>query len=114
MKVRIAIYAVIAVLALYFTWSNNLAFMSANPDAGITGFVDATTVNAAAASISWDLTFLLASCFIFMAVEARKHRVRFVWVYYLLSFLIAVAVMFPLFMIARELKMGAKDGSALG
>ncbi len=109
MRIRIALYAAVAVLALYFTWSNNLAFISANPDAGIMGFVEATTVNAAAASISWDLTFLLASCFIFMAVEARKHRIRFVWAYYLLSFMIAVAVMFPLFMIARELRMAANE-----
>ena len=111
MKIRIAIYATIAVGALYFTWSNNIAFMTEFPDAGVGGFIEATRANAAARSISWDLSFLLASCFTFMWVEAKKHKVRFVWVYYLLSMMIAVAVMFPLFMIARELRM-AKGAEA--
>lgn len=113
MRVRIIIYALVAILALYFTWSNNIAFMSAHPDAGATGFLEATTVNAAAASIAWDLTFLLASCFTFMWVESRKHGIRFVWVYYLLSFLIAIAVMFPLFMIARELRMASNERASI-
>jgi len=108
-QVRIAIYAVIAALALFFTWSNNIAFMSANPEAGLSGFVAATTANAAATSIAWDLAFLLASCFVFMWVEAKRYGIRFLWVYYALSFAVAIAVVFPLFMIARERKMAAVE-----
>jgi len=56
---------------------------------------------------------LALSAVILMVIEARKHTVRFVWLYVVGSFFIAVSVMFPLFRIARELRMGASDAPRL-
>ena len=50
---------------------------------------------------------------ILMVVEARKHNVRFVWTYIVGAFFIAVSVTFPLFLIARELRMGTSEGPHL-
>ena len=44
-----------------------------------------------------------------MVIEARKHGIRFVWAYIAGGLLIAISVTFPLFLIARELKLGATD-----
>lgn len=52
---------------------------------------------------------LALSAVILMVTEARKHNVRFVWLYVVGSFFIAVSVMFPLFLIAREFRMGGSD-----
>jgi len=40
-----------------------------------------------------------------MVIEARRLGVRFVWLYIVFAFLIAISVTFPLFMIARELRL---------
>jgi hypothetical protein len=69
------------------------------------GFIAATKANPAATSIANDITIFAIAAFIFMVLEARKLGIRFVWVYITLSLAVAVSVMFPLFLIARELKL---------
>jgi hypothetical protein len=46
---------------------------------------------------------------IFLVIEARKYGVRFVWLYILGGFFIAISVTFPLFLIARESRIGASE-----
>jgi hypothetical protein len=104
-KILCAVYAIIAVVALVATWSNNIAFMSQPENQGLLSWYNALYANHAAASFTNDLFMLaLAGC-IFMAVEARRLHMRFVWVYILLSGPIAISVMFPLFLIARQVTL---------
>ena len=49
-----------------------------------------------------------------MVVEARKHGVRFVWAYIAGALTIAISVTFPLFLIARELRVGRTEATRLG
>jgi hypothetical protein len=51
---------------------------------------------------------------VLMVIEARKHAVRFVWLYIVGGLLIAISVTFPLFLIARELRIGRKEPTRLG
>ena len=108
-----AVYALLAAGALLATWSQNLAFFAASPDAGMAGFVRAAYANPAAASLSNDLLFLTGASIVFMVVEARRHTIRFVWLYVLLSFAIAISVTFPLFLLARELRLEKSDATQL-
>ena len=104
-KTLCIVYAVIAVVALVATQVNNIAFFLQPQNGGMMGYISALYVNPAAASFTNDiLLYALAGC-IFMAVEARRLGIRHVWVYILLSFLVAVSVMFPLFLIARQYEM---------
>jgi hypothetical protein len=101
-KTLCIIYGIIAAVALVATQVNNVAFFLQPQNGGIMGYGDALYANPAVASFTNDiLLYALAGC-IFMAVEARRLGIRHVWVYILLSFLIAVSVMFPLFLIARQ------------
>jgi len=101
-KTLCIVYAIIAVVALVATQVNNIAFFLQPQNGGMIGYRNALYANPAVASFTNDiLLYALAGC-IFMAVEARRLRIRYVWVYILLSFLIAVSVMFPLFLIARQ------------
>ena len=59
------------------------------------------------------MLFFLAAA-ILMVVEARKHGVRFVWAYIAGGFAIAISVTFPLFLIARELRVGRTETTRLG
>lgn len=99
------VYVCIALLALVTCWRQNLLFIQ---DAGVdlaTGFVvfwPALLVNHATTSITVDIFLLCVAAMIWMVHEARRLGIRFVWLYVLLSFPIAISVMFPLFLVARE------------
>jgi hypothetical protein len=112
------IYALIALGALVATWSQNIRFFGEEGNGGLGGFIDGMYENAAAASISNDLIFMLLAAFVLMAVEGRRVGVRHLWVYFAGSFLVAVSVMFPLFLLARELRVaegaGEPDGAVAG
>lgn len=47
-----------------------------------------------------------------MVTEARRLGVRLVWVYVALSFAIAISVTFPLFLIAREMRLAKMQTTA--
>jgi hypothetical protein len=109
-KLLCAIYALIALIALPATWINNIAFMTQPNHTSMLDFLQAAYVNPAAASLSNDLLLLAAAASIFMAIEGRRVGVRFVWLYIILSALIAISVTFPLFLLARQVKI-ARDRS---
>jgi hypothetical protein len=46
-----------------------------------------------------------------MLAEARRLGVRFVWLYVLLGFAIASSVTYPLFLIARELRLAKLEAA---
>jgi hypothetical protein len=52
---------------------------------------------------------LALTAVIMMVIEARRHAVKFVWLYVALGFATAISVAFPLFLIARELRTGGSD-----
>lgn len=103
-KLICATYASIALLALPATWINNIAFMQ-QPDNSFMDFINAAYVNAAAASLSNDLLFIALAASIFMAIEGKRVGVRFVWLYLVLSGVVAISVTFPLFLLARQIKI---------
>jgi hypothetical protein len=106
-RLLIGFYALVSVAALFATWSQNLQLFS--PGGGPLGpfatFIEATRVNPASRSITVDIGFFLLAASAFMVIEARRLGVRFVWLYIVFGFLIAISVTFPLFMIARELRL---------
>jgi Terpene cyclase DEP1 len=104
-KLICAAYGLISLVALPATWINNIAFMTQPSNTSMLDFIRAAYVNAAAASLSNDLLLLAMAACIFMAIEGRRVGVRFVWLYIILSALIAISVTFPLFLIARQIKI---------
>jgi hypothetical protein len=68
-------------------------------------------VTPASRSITVDILFFFLAAAIFMVIESRKHGVKFVWAYILGGGLIAISVTFPLFLIARELRLRTSDAS---
>ena len=104
-RLLIAFYALIALAALVATWSQNLAYTGGGVLSAFQLFVQDTRINPASRSITVDIGFFLLAASAFMVIEARRLGVRFVWLYILFGFLIAISVTFPLFMIARELRL---------
>jgi hypothetical protein len=105
-------YLAIAAVALVACWRQNLAFMSEARTGLLSGFVafwPALLANHATTSITIDIFLFALAAFIWMVVEARVVGIRFVWLYIVLSFVIAVSVMFPLFLYARDRRLEARS-----
>jgi hypothetical protein len=112
-RILIGFYAVMALAALYATWSQNLQVLAgAGPLDGFIQFWRLTGANPASTSITVDLAFFFMAAAAFMVIEARRLGVGFVWLYLLGGVMIAISVTFPLFMIARELKLPRAAGGA--
>ena len=110
-KLLCAVYALISIGALIATWSQNLAYTG--DSANLSTFWTDTKVDPASRSITVDIVLLSLAAVIFMVIEARKHRIKFVWAYIIGGLLIAISVTFPLFLIARELRMADPDADNL-
>ena len=112
-KVLCAVYGVIAIAALIATWSQNAAYFD-NPAGFVLDFLNDSKVTPASRSLTVDIVLFFLAAGIFMVVEARKHGVRFVWAYIAGGLTIAISVTFPLFLIARELRVGRTETTRLG
>ena len=107
-KVLCVVYGVIAVAALIGTWSHIGPYLHSFTDFVGTLFRD-TKVTPASRIVTVDALMLSVSVAILMVIEARKYNVRFVWAYIAAGFFVAVGAAFPLFLIARELRMGGSE-----
>ena len=99
------IYGLIATGALFATWFQNIRFFQQDDNGGLAGFIDDSYANAASSSITNDLVFVLLAAVVLMVVEARRVGVRHIWAYLVMSFVIAVSVALPLFLLMRERKL---------
>ncbi|HVY02507.1 MAG TPA: DUF2834 domain-containing protein [Caulobacterales bacterium] len=105
-------YALVSIAALFATWSQNLSYGAPNPLDTFGAFIEGAKVNPASRSITVDIGFFLLAAAAFMVSEARRLGVRFVWLYVLFGFLVAISVTFPLFMIAREMRLAKGPDAA--
>jgi hypothetical protein len=112
-------YGTIALLALIATWSQNLSYF--RPEEGLlVGFVMATgrfwpetLATPASVSITVDLGLFLLAAAVFMVIESRRLDIRFPWLYVVFGLLVAISVTFPLFLIARERRLDAREQASL-
>ncbi len=98
-------YGLIALTALIMTWSQNLLYFTGPSPAGFGQYVLDLKASGSARSFTVDIGLFLLAATCLMVVEARKLGVRFVWLYVILGFLVAISVTFPLFLIAREIRL---------
>jgi hypothetical protein len=112
-KVLCAVYGVIAVGALIATWSQNAAYFN-DPGHFLGHFLNDSRANPGSRSLTVDIVLFFLAAAILMVIEARKHQVRYVWAYIAAGYAIAISVAFPLFLIARELRVGRTETTRLG
>ncbi|WP_454787936.1 DUF2834 domain-containing protein [Mycolicibacterium lutetiense] len=111
-KILCGVYAVIAVVALVGTWWNNIRYVTTESTSLIDFFQSGYT-NYASSSLTNDLLLFGLAAFVFMVVEARRIGIPKVWIYIVLSAVIAVSVAFPLFLIRRQLVLAERRAAAV-
>ena len=105
-------YALLAAVGVVATWTFNLKFAA---EAGGTfsaiEFVRAGYANSASASLSNDLLVGVAAFLVWSFAEARRLRMRRWWVYPIVTFGVAFACAFPLFLLFRERRLEQLSGA---
>lgn len=113
-KALCVIYGLIGLVALIGTWGNNVDYLNLGFLGANLRFWEDTLANPASRSITVDIFFLGLAMFVWMVLEARRLRMRGVWLYLVFGMLIAVSFTFPLFLINRERVLATLDASAGG
>src|SRR5690606_22894915 len=105
---------VLAVLGALATWTFNLRFMAeSGGDAGLAAFVAGGYANAASSSLTNDLVVAATVFLVWSYHEARRAGVRHWWLYVVVTFGVAFACAFPLFLLARERALRRARAGAL-
>jgi len=99
------LYVLCAIAGVVFTMYFNIQFMIEHGDFSLRQFIAENYVNNASASISNDLLVVVAAFLIWSFFEARKLGMKNWWVYLVLTFGVAIAFSFPLFLLFRERRL---------
>ncbi len=119
------VFLVLALTGLVLTWSQNLAYFGpGSGPGGMMDFLKDTVVNPGARSIAFDILIVGWAASIWMVLEGRRRRMRWVWLYPVVGWSVAMAFAFPLFLAMRERslrtppeiegRLGTIDGVGLG
>ena len=100
-RARIALYAALAVVGAVGTWAFNLRFSADHGGFDPILWIKGGFANAAGASLAVDFYVSMVAGIVFMLAEARRIRMKRVWIYVALL-AVAWAVSLPLFLLARE------------
>jgi Terpene cyclase DEP1 len=104
-------YGILAIAGIGLTWYFNIQFMLQQGSFSLAEYTSAININPAASSISIDI-FIAAFAFVFWSFfESRKLGMRHWWIYIVLTFGIAMAFAFPLFLLMRERKLASQTDS---
>ena len=99
------VYLFMALIGISATWYFNVLFYLQTEDTSITNFIAQTVTTLPAKSISADISVVATTFLIWMIYEARKIKMKYWWLFLPLTFMIAIAFTFPLFLFFRERKL---------
>ena len=110
-KTRQIIYLLLAIIGLLGTWYFNLQFFITAEEPSLSSFIDQTGNTYPALSINIDIAVASITFLIWMIFEGIRVNMKHLWVYVILTFLVAFAFSFPLFLYFRERKLASFNQS---
>jgi len=99
------IYVLLAVLGVCYTWYFNIQFYLTEENTSLLNFIAQTKTTYPAKSFSADLTVVLLTFFVWYIPESIKLKIKYWWLLIPLTFLMAIAFTFPLFLYMREVRL---------
>lgn len=107
------LYLLLAVAGIALTWTFNMQFVAESGGSFDIGkFLADSSSNAASKSLTWDLGIACVAGLVWIFVEMRRLRMRFFWIYVVLTFGVAYAFAFPLFLFMRQGKLESLEGAS--
>jgi hypothetical protein len=101
MKFRF-IYLLLALIGLIATWYFNFQFYATANDTSIINFINQTVTTIPAKSISADISVVATTFLIWMVHESLRLKIKYWWIIIPLTFLVALAFSFPVFLFMRD------------
>ena len=99
------LFLALAVLGICYTWYYNIQYFQTAEAPSLIHFFKEAQINFAGKSFGADLTVVVLTFFVFYIPDAIKLKIKYWWVLIPLTFLIAVAFTFPLYLYLRENKL---------
>ena len=104
MKIK-HIYILLSVVGICYTWYYNIQWFQTAENPTFLNFMNDAQINFAGKSFGADLTVVVFTFFAFMIPESLRLEIKFWWILIPLTFLIAIAFTFPLFLYMRQIKL---------
>ena len=111
-KALCAIYAVLGLAALVGTQVALVRHMTQSEGNSFADALDDTVATAASTFTVIDLLAVAFVGLVFMVVEGRRLGMRFIWVYVVVTFAVAISVALPAFLIARQVHLAGQRGTS--
>ncbi|MFK7795903.1 MAG: DUF2834 domain-containing protein [Aureispira sp.] len=99
------LYLLLSIIGLCWTWHFNIQFFQTVEGASLGVFIDQLLTTYPGKSIGADIMIACFTAVVFMATEGQRLKMKSFWLLIPLSFLVAIAFTFPLFMFLRERKL---------
>jgi hypothetical protein len=99
------LYIVLTILGICYTWYYNIQWFQTTDNPSFLNFMNDAQLNFAGKSFGADLTVVVLTFFAFMIPESLRLKIKYWWVLIPLTFLVAIAFTFPLFLYMRENKL---------
>ncbi len=99
------IFLLLAIAGVCYTWYFNIQFYRTAEDTSILNFIALTKTTFPAKSLSADLLVVVLTFFVWYIPEAIKLKIKNWWILIPLTFLVAIAFTFPLFLYLRQCKI---------
>ena len=95
------VYLILAILGICYTWYYNIQWFQTVKDPSFLNFFKDAQANFAGKSLGADLSVVVVTFFVFMIPESLRLKIKWWWILIPLTFLIAIAFTFPLFLYMR-------------
>lgn len=96
------LFLALSILGITYTWYYNIQWFQTAENPTFLNFFNDAQNNFASKSFGADLTVVVLTFFVFMIPESIRLKIRYWWVLIPLTFFIAIAFTFPLFLYMRE------------
>ena len=103
------IYLLLAVFGLCYTWYYNIQYFQTASNPSFFNFFAGAKSNFASKSISADLLVVLLTFFVFYIPDAIKLKIKYWWILIPLTFLMAIAFTFPLYLYLRTVTLEKRN-----
>jgi hypothetical protein len=106
------VYSILAIAGFIVPWYFNIQHVSTGEKFTVETWLSAGMVSPLARSVTTDFFIGSTAVFIFMIVEGRRLKMKFLWAYILFTFLVAWAFTCPLFLFNRERILNSRKVNA--
>jgi len=99
------LFLLLAVVGVCATWYYNIQWMQTTETPSLNDFISKISLNFPSKSIGADIICVVLTFFAWYIPDAIQLKIKYWWILIPLTFLVAIAFTFPLYLFMRERKL---------